>query len=163
MEMFCQWSHADFLSVLSVSFFLSFFKWHFICKEKVVILKTDEEVLKKSWGVLGQRCTRISCRSLEIVAEAWAWVSEACEDRLQMGRSARGSGWEVFLWKREFVGLINLLLCCMSVETFCHFLHNLLRQSFDFYKAFSERIKTPFVSSDVMNKHTFKVNLLFLL
>lgn len=50
----------------------------------------------------------------------------------------------------------------MSVETFCHFLHNLLRQSFDFYKAFSETIKTPFVSSDLMNKNTLKVNVHFL-
>lgn len=56
---------------------------------------------------------------------------------------------------------MNLLLFCMSVETFCHFLHNLLRQSFDFYTAFSEGIKTPFVSSDLVNKNTLKVNVQF--
>lgn len=56
---------------------------------------------------------------------------------------------------------MNLLLICMSVETFCHFLHNLLRHDFDFYTATSGRIKTPFVSSDLINKNTLKANVQF--
>lgn len=35
---------------------------------------------------------------------------------------------EVTLLKQRCVRLVNVLLFCMSVEIFCHFLHNFLRQ-----------------------------------